>query len=67
MHDNIKLSVNVPALNRAALLKQTLESIYGQTFPKENYEVIVIDNGPTGGTRQVCLEYQQNNNLRYMC
>lgn len=66
MHDNIKLSVIVPTLNRAVLLRQTLESIYGQTFPKENYEVIVIDNGSTDETRQVCLKYQQNNNLRYI-
>lgn len=49
----IKLSVIIPTRNRCDLLKGTLESIAKQSFPKEEFEVIVNDNGSTDDTKQV--------------
>lgn len=62
-----KLSIIIPTLNRADLLKQTLESIHKQTFSKEDFEVIVIDNGSVDHTKEVCVDYQKvSGNLRYI-
>lgn len=64
---SIKISVIIPTLNRSELLKQTLESICKQTFRKEDFEVIVIDNGSNDDTKKVCMDYQkENGNLRYI-
>lgn len=41
-------SVIIPTFNRAELLKQTLESVWRQTFT--DYEIIVVDDGSTDET-----------------
>ncbi len=43
-------SVIIPTYNRKELLKQCLSSLFAQTFPKNEYEVIVVDDGSTDGT-----------------
>ena len=42
------LSVIIPTYNRAALLRETLESVFQQTF--SDYEIIVVDDGSTDRT-----------------
>jgi glucosyl-dolichyl phosphate glucuronosyltransferase len=49
----VLISVIIPTRNRGLLLSQTLESVSQQTFPKEEYEVIVVDNGSTDNTVEV--------------
>ena len=46
-----KISVVIPTKNRAALLVETIERIQSQTVPREQYEVIVIDNDSGDDTR----------------
>ena len=53
----IQLSIIIPTRNRSQLLHNTLESITKQTFPKEQFEVIVIDNGSTDETKDVVMSY----------
>lgn len=38
-------SVIIPTYNRKHLLKKCLNSLLNQTFPKDEYEVIVVDDG----------------------
>ncbi len=52
--NELKLSVIIPSRNRAKLLKTTLASINKVKFDKKQYEVLVIDNGSTDNTREVC-------------
>ncbi len=54
----VKLSVIIPTRNRASLLQKTLYSITRQTFPKEVFEVIIVDNGSTDNTQQVVEEFR---------
>jgi len=49
----IQLSVIIPTRNRANLLQKALQSIVYQTFDKQKFEVLVIDNGSTDNTKQV--------------
>lgn len=48
-------SVIIPTYNRAALLREALDSVLGQTF--SNYEVIVADDGSTDDTPAVVSSY----------
>jgi len=60
------LSVIIPTRNRARQLSTALESIVRQTLNPEFFEVIVIDNGSTDGTKDVVQRFvQQIRNLRY--
>ena len=51
------LSVILPTRNRAQVLSGALESLTKQTYPKAMFEVIVVDNGSTDDTREVCTSF----------
>ncbi len=57
--EKLFLSVIIPTRNRAALLYNALESITGQTYPANCFEVIVVDNGSTDSTAEVCQHFQR--------
>ncbi|MFH0865128.1 MAG: glycosyltransferase [Bacteroidota bacterium] len=46
----IKVSVVIPAYNAARTIPVTLEACLNQSYPKENYEVIVVDDGSADTT-----------------
>lgn len=61
MIDNAPLfSVIIPTYNRAALLRETLNSVREQEF--RNFEVIVVDDGSTDDTGDLLAEF--NNDFR---
>lgn len=43
----IDISVVIPTYNRKDILLRTLESLIDQTYPKNKYEIIVVDDGST--------------------
>jgi glucosyl-dolichyl phosphate glucuronosyltransferase len=51
--DRMIISVIVPTYNRATLLNKTLTSLSAQEYPKEDYEIIVVDNSSTDNTKEV--------------
>ena len=59
----VTVSVVVPAFNQAAYLAQALSSALNQTF--NDLEVIVVDDGSTDETRQVCESFGDPR-LRYI-
>src|SRR5437867_2977202 len=48
-------SVIIPTFNRIQLLSRTLESVCRQQF--SDYEVIVVDDGSTDGTREFLEQF----------
>ena len=46
-----KISICIPTYNRKGLLKETLESIFMQTY--KDYEVVIVDDGSTDDTEQM--------------
>ena len=48
-----KVTVAIPTYNRAAFLRQTLAGIAAQRFPRDAFEVLVIDNNSTDKTVEV--------------
>src|SRR5438309_8873202 len=48
-----KITVQICSHNRKQLLAKVLASLFDQTFPKEEFEVIVVDDGSTDGTAEM--------------
>lgn len=51
------LSIIIPALNSASTISYTLSSIFSNEFPRELFEVFVVDNGSSDGTIEVAKKY----------
>jgi glycosyltransferase involved in cell wall biosynthesis len=51
------ISVIVPALNSADTIYYTLSSIFSSDFPRNLYEVIVVDNGSSDATVEVAKKF----------
>ncbi|MBW1973169.1 MAG: glycosyltransferase family 2 protein [Deltaproteobacteria bacterium] len=51
--DKIEFSVIIITRNRANYLPKTLNSLLNQDFPKEKYEIIVVDNNSSDDTKLV--------------
>ena len=54
------VSVIVCTYNRANSLARTLEALARQTYPKDKFEVIVVDDGSVDETRQICEKMQNS-------
>ena len=57
-----KVSVIIPTFNRACWLKEAIESVFSQSFT--DYELIVVDDGSTDDTREMCAQY--GDKVRYL-
>ncbi|MEA3348565.1 MAG: glycosyltransferase, partial [Pseudomonadota bacterium] len=51
----INYSIIVPAYNEARRLKSCLEALQKQTINRNNYEIIVVDDGSTDATASLAL------------
>lgn len=51
------LSVVIPALNSAETIYFTLASVLSNSFPRDEYEVIVVDNGSLDDTKSICEKF----------
>ena len=52
-----ELSIIIPIYNGERYLRDTLDSVIGQSFT--NYELILVDDGSTDTTGVICEEYAQ--------
>lgn len=52
-----KVTVAIPTYRRADFLRQTLAGLVAQQFPREHYEIIVIDNNSPDHTAAVVQEF----------
>jgi glycosyltransferase involved in cell wall biosynthesis len=60
-----KISALFSTFNRAEPLREALSSLTRQTVPKEDFEVVVIDDGSTDHTRQVVASFESILPIRY--
>lgn len=50
----MKLSIVVPVYNVEAFLKKCVDSLLAQDLPREEYEIILVDDGSTDGCGALC-------------
>jgi len=60
-----KISALFSTYNRADLLDKALASLLTQTLPRDQFEVIVINDGSIDNTHEVCSRYAGHLDLRY--
>ena len=51
------VSIIIPAYNEEKHIGQCLDSIFNLDYPRDKFEVIVIDNGSTDRTREIASSY----------
>ncbi len=56
-HYEYKVSVIVPVYNVAAYLGECLDSLLAQTIDHDEMEVLLINDGSTDGSLEICREY----------
>jgi len=51
--DRTRVSVVIPTRDRKTTLEKCLEAFRAQTIPPDRFEVVVVDDGSTDGTREL--------------
>lgn len=51
------VSVVIPVLNDEARIRLCIEALLAQEYPRDRYEIIVVDNGSTDNTHAVAASY----------
>jgi hypothetical protein len=62
--DDPLISIVIPTHQRARLLERSLASLTSQTLAPEQFEVIVVDDGSTDSTTDVCARWAEQLPLR---
>lgn len=52
-----QLSIIVPVYNAEKWLRRCLDSLLKQDLPREDYEIILVDDGSKDGSPQICDDY----------
>ena len=58
-------SVIIPTYNYANFICDAIKSVMEQTFPKEQIEIIVVDDGSTDNTRQILQPFIEEGLIKY--
>ncbi|MFA4702005.1 glycosyltransferase [Pyrococcus kukulkanii] len=63
---NVEVSIVIPAYNSENTLWDTLNSLLAQNYPKDKYEIIVVDDGSTDSTYHIANQFKMRykNNIR---
>lgn len=57
------VSIIVPAYNCSTTIQRTIQCLINQEY--QNYEIIIIDDGSTDNTADICKKYLDNKRLKY--
>ena len=62
----MKASIIIGTLNQKEILKKTLESLFKQTIPPDQYEIILVDSMSDDGTQEMVNSLKPSCSLRYI-
>ena len=55
--DKPLISIVIPTYNEAGLIREKLDNIYEQSYPREKIEVVIMDSGSSDGTAEIAEEW----------
>lgn len=64
MNLNLSFSIIIPVYNRPKEINELLESLLNQTF-KDDYEIIIVEDGSTIKSEEIISKYQSRLNITY--
>ena len=56
---SLKVSIIIPMYNEESFIGQCLDGFSNQTYPKENFEIIVVDGMSSDDSKNIVKEYQK--------
>ena len=56
----MKISIIIPVYNEEKLINDCLDSLIAQDYPKEDYEIVIVNDGSTDGTLKVIEDGQKS-------
>jgi len=62
----VEASVIIPTYNRSWILRKSLEALFNQNYPKDKYEIILIDDGSTDDTKTMIESLSPSCKLKYL-
>lgn len=63
----MKLSIIIPVYNAEQYLKNSLQSVFEQDLPLDDYEIIIINDGSVDNSKQILQNFQMNySNIVYL-
>lgn len=62
----VKVSVIIPTYNRWWILGKSLEALFNQNYPKDKYEIILIDDGSTDDTEIMIESLSPSCKFKYL-
>lgn len=54
--NKIKISIIIPTYNRKNVLIKCVKAMFNQNYPKDKYEIIIVDDGSTDATEDLVKE-----------
>ena len=63
MNNKSKFDIIVPCYNVEHIIEKSLDSIFSQKYSKDEYSVIVIDDGSTDNTFRLLKKYDQHESI----
>ncbi|MBN2014695.1 MAG: glycosyltransferase family 2 protein [Candidatus Altiarchaeota archaeon] len=60
------VSVVVPAYNEEGTIREAIESLTAVDYPKDLYEIIVVNDGSTDRTAEIVSEYEKKHNIVFI-
>jgi GT2 family glycosyltransferase len=62
----VEVSVIIPTYNRGWILRKSLEALFNQSYPKDKYEIILIDDGSTDDTETMIESLSSSYKFKYL-
>jgi len=62
----VKISIIIPSYNRKEILKEALKALFNQNYPKDKYEIVLVDDGSTDGTEEMVSSLSSPCRLKYL-
>src|ERR1700736_5391800 len=62
----MEISVIIPTYNNRPVLERALQALAAQTFSRDRYEIVIVDDGSTDGTAEIAQRFRGLVQIQYL-